>query len=252
MTRVTAAGRCARTRTCSTPGSPPGWCPFRSLGWPEEDRRPEGVLPRQHARHRPGDPLLLGRADGHGGLEFMGEIPFSTVYLHGTVRDTQHRKMSKSLGNGIDPLEVVELYGADALRYTVCRASAVGTDLMLDPGRPGKLLRTGPKFRQQVVERRPVHLGNLDGATRPLAGNYADVVRKDELSLADRWIIARCDATVSAATEAYERSGSRRGHPRSIISSGATWPIGTSSDQAPAVRGRGRRRRGAGRGGGDL
>src|SRR3989449_5056685 len=53
------------------------------------------------------------------GYHFLGARPFSTVYLHGTVRDTQHRKMSKSLGNGIDPLDVVRLYGADALRWTL-------------------------------------------------------------------------------------------------------------------------------------
>ena len=66
-------------------------------------------------------------------MEFRGEVPFHTVYLHGTVRDTQHRKMSKSLGNGIDPLEVVEKFGADALRYTVVSGMSVGTDVILDP-----------------------------------------------------------------------------------------------------------------------
>ncbi len=91
------------------------------------------------------------------GFEFMGEVPFHTVYLHGTVRDTQHRKMSKSLGNGIDPLEVVERYGADALRYTVVAGMAVGTDVILDPGRPRDLVRAGPQLRQQALERRPLH-----------------------------------------------------------------------------------------------
>src|SRR3970282_209922 len=67
------------------------------------------------------------------GLGLPGAGPFGNVLLHGTVRDTQHRKMSKSLGNGIDPLEVVEKYGADALRYTVVSGMAVGTDVILDP-----------------------------------------------------------------------------------------------------------------------
>src|SRR5256885_10573444 len=67
------------------------------------------------------------------GFHFMKRKPFTTVYLHGTVRDTQHRKMSKSLGNGIDPLDVVRLFGADALRWTLIAGSALGADVMLDP-----------------------------------------------------------------------------------------------------------------------
>src|SRR5438477_8235876 len=67
------------------------------------------------------------------GFHFRGARPFSTVYLHGTVRDTQHRKMSKSLGNGIDPLDVVRLYGADALRWTMVAGLGLGADVMLDP-----------------------------------------------------------------------------------------------------------------------
>ena len=91
--------------------------PISTLGWPDERRAgPEGVLPDRRARDRAGDPVLLGGAHDHGRLRVHGRAPFHTVYLHGTVRDTQHRKMSKSLGNGIDPLDVVRLYGADALR----------------------------------------------------------------------------------------------------------------------------------------
>ncbi len=66
------------------------------------------------------------------GYAFVGEAPFHTVYLHGTVRDTNHVKMSKSLGNGIDPLDVVALYGADALRYTVVGGNGPGADTILE------------------------------------------------------------------------------------------------------------------------
>jgi valyl-tRNA synthetase len=179
--------------------------PFSSLGWPDEtpDLR----------RYYPGNTLITAPEILFfwvarmimAGLEFIGEIPFDTVYLHGTVRDTQHRKMSKSLGNGIDPLEVVEKFGADALRYTVVSGMAVGTDLILDPADLETSFAAGRNFANKLWNAGRFILGNLDGPVRPLAGSKPNVVQTNELSLADRWIIARCDATVIAATDAYER-----------------------------------------------
>ncbi len=139
------------------------------------------------------------------GLEFMGELPFTTVYLHGTVRDTQHRKMSKSLGNGIDPLDVVERFGADALRYTIIAGMAVGTDLILDPEDLEASFAPGRNFANKIWNAGRFLLSNLDGPVRPLAGQRPGVIRREELTLADRWIIARCEATVLEATLAYER-----------------------------------------------
>jgi valyl-tRNA synthetase len=127
------------------------------------------------------------------------------MYLHGTVRDTQHRKMSKSLGNGIDPLEVVERYGADALRYSLVSGMSVGTDVILDPNDLEASFAAGRNFANKLWNAGRFILSNLDGPPRPLAGAARNVVRRDELALADRWIIARCDATVREATEAYER-----------------------------------------------
>ena len=179
--------------------------PFSSLGWP--DRTPD------LARFYPGDTLVTApeilffwvARMVMAGLEFMGEIPFNTVYLHGTVRDTQHRKMSKSLGNGIDPLEVVDRYGADALRYTVISGLSVGTDLILDPGDLEASFAAGRNFANKLWNVGRFILSNLDGSVRPLAGSHANVVRREELTLSDRWIIARCEATVREATAAYER-----------------------------------------------
>ena len=140
------------------------------------------------------------------GLQFMGEVPYTRMYLHGTVRDTQHRKMSKSLGNGIDPLEVVERYGADALRYSLISGMSVGTDVILDPEDLESSFAPGAQLRQQAVERRAASSCRTSTGRRGRsAGRHADVVRREELTLADRWIIARCDATVREATEAYER-----------------------------------------------
>ena len=105
------------------------------------------------------------------GLDFMGEVPFTHVYLHGTVRDTQHRKMSKSLGNGIDPLEVVERYGADALRYTV--VSGMSGRAPTHP-RPRTTSRRsfapGRNFANKLWNAGRFILSNLDGPPRPLGG----------------------------------------------------------------------------------
>jgi valyl-tRNA synthetase len=193
--------------------------PFSSLGWP--DRTDE------LARFYPGSVLVSApeilffwvSRMVMAGCEFMGEIPFQTVYLHGTVRDTQHRKMSKSLGNGIDPLEVVEKYGADALRYIVISGMSVGTDVMLDPNDLETSFAPGRNFANKLWNAGRFILSNLPtgverdgpsgrpygGAIRPLAGNYRDAISADELGLADRWIIARCDAMVREATANYEK-----------------------------------------------
>ncbi|HWA40347.1 MAG TPA: valine--tRNA ligase, partial [Gemmatimonadales bacterium] len=176
--------------------------PMASLGWPEETP--------DLARYYPGSVLVTAPEIIFfwvarmimAGLEFRGEVPFHTVYLHGTVRDTQHRKMSKSLGNGIDPLDVIEKYGADALRYTVVSGMAVGTDLILDPKDLEVSFAPGRNFANKLWNAARFLLGNLEGAPRPIAGTYPNVVRKEELTLADRWIIARCETAVREATDA--------------------------------------------------
>jgi valyl-tRNA synthetase len=179
--------------------------PFSSLGWP--DRTPDLTT------FYPGR-TLVSAADIlffwvarmiMSGLHFMGAVPYTDIYLHGTVRDTQHRKMSKSLGNGIDPLEVVERYGADALRYSLVSGMSVGTDVILDPGDLEASFSPGRNFANKLWNAGRFILTNLPAPPRPLAGKHANAVRPDELTLADRWIIARCDATVREATEAYQR-----------------------------------------------
>ena len=179
--------------------------PFSSLGWPDQttDLR----------RFYPGDTLVTApeilffwvARMVMSGCEFMGEVPFETVYLTGTVRDSQHRKMSKSLGNGIDPLDVVRLFGADALRYTLVAGSAVGTDVILDPDDIETSFAPGRNFANKLWNAGRFILSNLEGPTRPLAGRARNVVRREELSLADRWILARCEAAVVEVTEALER-----------------------------------------------
>jgi valyl-tRNA synthetase len=180
--------------------------PFSSLGWPDRT----GDL----ARFYPGSVLVTApeilffwvARMVMAGCAFMGDVPFHTVYLHGTVRDTQHRKMSKSLGNGIDPLEVVQRFGADALRYTVIAGMAVGTDVILDPNDLEGSFAPGRNFANKIWNAGRFVLSHLgDAPTRRLAGAYDDVVRPAELGLADRWIIARCDHMVRDATAEYDK-----------------------------------------------
>jgi valyl-tRNA synthetase len=112
-----------------------GLWPFSTLGWPE--RTPE------LARYYPGDVLVTGfdiiffwvARMMMQGIHFMGEVPFRTVYIHGLVRDERGQKMSKSKGNSIDPLELIDRFGADALRFTICALTGPGRDVKLGASR---------------------------------------------------------------------------------------------------------------------
>jgi valyl-tRNA synthetase len=179
--------------------------PFSSLGWPEQTRDLATFYPGHTLVSAPEILFFWVARMIMSGLHFMGEVPYTDIYLHGTVRDTQHRKMSKSLGNGIDPLEVVERYGADALRYSLVSGMSVGTDVILDPADLEASFAAGRNFANKLWNAGRFILTNLQGPTRPLAGRHTAVIRREELALADRWIIARCDATVAEATEAYQR-----------------------------------------------
>ncbi|HEY0350768.1 MAG TPA: valine--tRNA ligase, partial [Gemmatimonadales bacterium] len=179
--------------------------PFSSLGWPEQTPDLATFYPGHTLVSAPEILFFWVARMIMSGIHFMGEAPYTDIYLHGTVRDTQHRKMSKSLGNGIDPLEVVERYGADALRYSLVSGMSVGTDVILDPADLEASFAAGRNFANKLWNAGRFILTNLSGPTRPLAGRSPAAIRADELTLADRWIIARCNATVVEATEAYQR-----------------------------------------------
>jgi valyl-tRNA synthetase len=179
--------------------------PFTSLGWPEPTKDLATYYPGHTLVSAPEILFFWVARMIMSGLYVMDEVPYTRMYLHGTVRDAQHRKMSKSLGNGIDPLEVVRRYGADALRYSLVTGMSVGTDLILDPDDFETSFGPGRNFANKLWNAGRFILSNLEGTPRPLAGRAANVVRREELTLADRWIIARCDTTVREATESYER-----------------------------------------------
>jgi valyl-tRNA synthetase len=173
--------------------------PFSTLGWPEESADLDVFYPT-HALVTAQEILFFWVARMiMAGLEFMGEVPFRDVYLNGTVRDPQRRKMSKSLGNGIDPLEVVRIYGADALRYTVIAAQGLGTDVIMDPANLDETFAPGRNFANKIWNAGRFVLMNIEG--RQIAS--IDAIEAD-LELADRWILSRLDAAADEVTSRLE------------------------------------------------
>src|SRR5437016_10549528 len=174
--------------------------PFATFGWPE--RTPD------LARFYPGHTLVTAPEILHiwvarmimAGYHFMDDKPFATVYLHGTVRDTQHRKMSKSLGNGIDPLDVVRLYGADALRWTLIAGSSLGADVILDPNDLETTFAPGRNFANKLWNIGRFILAQLPARVQPI-----DALDVKTLPLADRWVLSRAQATIREATASFEQ-----------------------------------------------
>jgi valyl-tRNA synthetase len=174
--------------------------PFATFGWP--DKTPD------LARFYPGHTLVTGpdilffwvARMLMSGYQFMGQKPFTTIYLHGIARDTKHRKMSKSLGNGIDPLVVVDKYGADALRWTCVANTALGADLMLDPNDLETTFAPGRNFANKLWNIGAFVLGQLPADVPPIAA-----VDRRTLTLADRWILSRTQAVIREATTSLEQ-----------------------------------------------
>ncbi|MDD2628803.1 MAG: valine--tRNA ligase [Limnochordia bacterium] len=163
--------------------------PFSTMGWPEQTKDLDQFYPTS---------LLVTGFDIIFfwvarmivmGLEFTGEPPFSEVLIHGLVRDSEGRKMSKSLGNGVDPLEVIDEYGADALRFTLVKGGALGNDMRYYP----EQVEASRNFANKVWNATRFALMNLEGF-KP----KNDVAN---CSLADRWILSRYQGTVARVTE---------------------------------------------------
>ena len=127
------------------------------------------------------------------GYEHMGERPFKTVLFHGLVRDSQGRKMSKSLGNGIDPLEIIEQYGADALRLTLITGNAPGNDMRFYYER----VENSRNFANKVWNASRFIMMNMDG-------NEVEEVPASRLQPVDKWILSRLNDLVREATDNME------------------------------------------------
>lgn len=160
--------------------------PFSTLGWPEKTAALEKWYPTQ---------VLVTGYDiiffwvarmMMMGLKFNGDVPFREVFIHGLVRDGEGRKMSKSLGNGIDPLEVIEKYGADTLRFTLVTGNTPGNDM---------------RFHWEKVEASRNFANKLWNASRFVRMNLEGFIPAaetplDGLTLADRWILSRLARTI--------------------------------------------------------
>ncbi|MGB1841393.1 MAG: valine--tRNA ligase, partial [Longimicrobiales bacterium] len=174
--------------------------PFSVFGWPDETDDLQAFYPGHTMVTAPEILFFWVARMIMMGYEFRGEAPFTQVYLHGTVRDIKGRKMSKSLGNGIDPLEVVEAFGADAMRFTIVSQCAVGTDISLDHENVEAAFANGRNFANKIWNAGRFALMSVgDAPIRPL-----DALR-DELAEEDRWILSRLSHATEEATRGLER-----------------------------------------------
>ncbi|MBA2571509.1 MAG: valine--tRNA ligase [Gemmatimonadetes bacterium] len=174
--------------------------PFSTLGWP--DATPElRVFYPNSTLVSAYDILFFWIARMiMAGLEFIGDVPFRDVYVTGLVRDHLGRKMSKSLGNGIDPIEVVSKFGADALRYTVMAGAAAGTDQRLNYQDLETTFAPGRNFANKLWNAGRFAVINLgEGPRVPLETVSA------QLELADRWVLSRLAQAITETTDHLER-----------------------------------------------
>ena len=164
--------------------------PFSTLGWPDKTKELEYFYPTSTLVTGYDIIFFWVARMIFSGVEHMGETPFKTVYIHGLVRDAQGRKMSKSLGNGIDPLEVIDQYGADALRFTLATGNSPGNDM---------------RFSDERVQASRNFCNKIWNASRFIQMNLT--IDKDkavelpaELALEDKWILSKFNTLVADVT----------------------------------------------------
>ena len=170
--------------------------PFSTMGWPDEEAA-------DYKRYYPTNTLVTGydiltfwvSRMMFQGLEFTGKRPFKNVLIHGLIRDSQGRKMSKSLGNGVDPMEVIEQYGADALRWFLANGSAPGQDV---------------RYSTDKMDAAWNFINKIWNASRYALMNVGDLTVDQvditgEKTLADKWILTRLNQTIGKMTELFEK-----------------------------------------------
>lgn len=169
--------------------------PFSTLGWPNETEDLKYFYPTSTlVTGYDIIPFWVMRMM-FSGLYNMKEIPFDTVFIHGIVRDSQGRKMSKSLGNGVDPLLTIDEYGADALRFMLITGNAPGSDIRFYPER----VEAARNFANKLWNASRFVLMNLDDT---LLETYKD---SENYSLADRWILSKMNHLIEEVTENFEK-----------------------------------------------
>lgn len=170
--------------------------PFSTMGWPDENVA-------DYKRYYPTNTLVTGydiltfwvSRMMFQGLEFTGKRPFKNVLIHGLIRDSQGRKMSKSLGNGVDPMEVIEQYGADALRWFLANGSAPGQDVRYSTDK----MDAAWNFINKIWNASRYALMNVGDLT----ADQVDIT--GEKTLADKWILTRLNQTIGKVTELFEK-----------------------------------------------
>ena len=162
--------------------------PFSTLGWPEKTKDLEYYYPTSTLVTGYDIITFWVSRMIFSGLEHTGKAPFNTVLIHGLVRDEQGRKMSKSLGNGVDPLEVIAKYGADALRFTLVTGNSPGNDMRYSD----KKVEASGNFANKIWNASRFMLMNLDDDTKP--------VIPEKLGLEDKWILSKFNTTVAEVT----------------------------------------------------
>ena len=169
--------------------------PFSTLGWPEKTEELDYFYPTSTLVTGYDIILFWVIRMMFSGIENMGKAPFDTILIHGLVRDSQGRKMSKSLGNGIDPLEVIEKYGADALRLTLVSGNAPGNDM---------------RFYWEKVEANRNFANKIWNASRFILMNLDKADEKDvditKLTDADKWIVSKVNTLVREVTDNMENN----------------------------------------------
>ncbi len=170
--------------------------PFSTLGWPEETEDLKAFYPTSDLVTAPDIIFFWVARMIMAGLEFRGEIPFRRVYFTGIIRDMQGRKMSKSLGNSPDPLDVISEYGADALRFTIARLSPIGQDVHYS----NALCELGRNFANKLWNAARFVSGRLT------EGEISDPRKNpDLLSLDDRYILDRLETAIEECQGALHR-----------------------------------------------
>ncbi len=169
--------------------------PFSTLGWPGDTEDYKYFYPTNTLVTAYDIITFWVSRMIFSGLEYTGKAPFDTVLIHGLVRDAQGRKMSKSLGNGIDPLEVIAQYGADALRLTLILGSTPGNDTRFSEEK----IRASRNFANKLWNAARFVMMNLPGDFAP------GLPRADRLDLSDKWVLSTLNHLAAAVTEHLEK-----------------------------------------------
>jgi len=179
--------------------------PFATLGWPEKTEDLKYFYPTDVLITAPEILFFWVARMIMAGMEFMKEIPFRDVYIHGTVRDMTGKKMSKSLGNIINPIDIIDEFGTDALRYSIIAITATGQDVYLGKEK----FEIGRNFANKIWNASRFVLMNVDprfAREKPEDRGQRRENRKPRAeSIADRWILSRLNGTIHSVTTALEQ-----------------------------------------------